>query len=67
MLEVDPRMRDDNDDDMCHTALTDADSPLFYKSHTWQMKQNQQAFTYYLSLQIGRSEIHQGTGASFKF
>lgn len=34
VLEVDPRMLNDNDDDMCHTALTDADSQLFYKSHT---------------------------------
>ena len=58
MLEVDPRMRDDNDDDMCHTALTDADSPLFYTSHTWQMKQNEQAFKYYLSLQIS-NVVHQ--------
>lgn len=35
VLEVDQRMPDDNDDDMCHTALTDADFQLFYKSHTW--------------------------------
>lgn len=34
VLEVDQRMPDDNDDDMCHTALTDADFQLFYKSHT---------------------------------
>ena len=34
VLEVDLRMLDDSGDDMCRTALTDADFQLFYKSHT---------------------------------
>lgn len=42
VLEVDRHIQDDNDDDTCHTEPTDADSLLFYKSHTWRANQSRQ-------------------------